>query len=141
MGRSSLLGIERIQPPAPGHDTGALGPSDSSDSGSDMTGLDAPDDGGPDAPLDKATADDIARPDTSIEAVLPGVDSDSHATGERRSAAGDRGEREADDIMPDRIIGEDGSEADLADVADDAVAGDVEEDEDDDEDEDADPVG
>lgn len=104
MGRSSLLGIERASPHAPGHDTDALGPSDSSDSGSDVQGLDRIDDGGPDAPLDRGAADDIARPGTSTEAVAPGVDSDAQASGERRSAVGDAGPDGAD-IGPDRIVG------------------------------------
>jgi hypothetical protein len=144
MGRSSLLGIDRVQPTAPGRDTDALGPSDSSDSGSDVLGIDVPDDGGPDAAVDKALADDVARPETSAEAVAPGADSDSHGTGERRSAAGDRGARDAADILPDRIIGTDAdSEEAIEALAAEAAADEDDEEEDEaiGEDEDEDPVG
>jgi hypothetical protein len=140
MGRSSLLGIERVQPTAPGRDSDALGPSDSSDSGSDVLGIEVPDDGGPEAAVDKALAEDIARPETSAETVAPGVDSDSHGTGERRSAAGDRGTRDGADILPDRIIGnEDDIEESLDALAAEAAADDDDE-EDDDEGEDAAPA-
>jgi len=42
MGHNSLLGTEQAPLEAPGRDAFALGPSDSSDSGSDMMGLDDP---------------------------------------------------------------------------------------------------
>ena len=103
MSTSSLLGIERPNPHAPGHDAEALGPSDSSDSGSDMTGLEALD-----------------------------VDSDSAGTGERRSAAGDDGGREAGDIAVDRVFSP---------LGDDAGGMEDAEDVDGDDDESADPVG
>ena len=159
MGHSSLVGIDRIPTTAPGHDSDALGPSDSSDSGSDVAGLMQPDDGGPDAPVDRATDPDIERPDTSTETVGPGVDSDSHGTGERRSAGGDAGRREAADISPDRIVSDPNSSDMLDDPSDGLVERDDDEraadaaalraaesiddeDEDDEvEDEDADPVG
>ncbi len=158
MATSSLLGIDRAAPPAPGRDSDLLGPSDSSDSGSDVAGLGEPDDGGPEAPLDKATANDIERPDTSPETVGPGVDSDSHGTGERRSAGGDAGPREAADISPDRIVSDpngggvfdrdddpsdgltdDSEDADPALLA--TLASPEDEEDDEIEDEDADPVG
>ena len=126
MGHSSLVGIDRIPTTAPGHDSDALGPSDSSDSGSDVAGLMQPDDGGPDAPVDRATDPDIERPDTSTETVGPGVDSDSHGTGERRSAGGDAGRREAADISPDRIV----SDPNSTDMLDDPSDGLVERDDD-----------
>lgn len=160
MATSSLLGIDRTQQRAPGHDNDALGPSDSSDSGSDVAGLAEPDDGGLAAPVDKATAPDIERSDTSHESVGPGIDSDSRGTGERRSAGGDAGRREAADISPDRIV----SDPDASDFVDDPSDGLTEaeaepietsnaespidgsslddgEDEDEVEDEDTDPVG
>lgn len=156
MATSTLLGIDRAAPLAPGRDSDLLGPSDSSDSGSDVAGLGEPDDGGPEAPLDKATANDIERPDTSPETVGPGVDSDSHGTGERRSAGGDAGRREAADISPDRIVSDpnrrdddpgdgltdDSEDADPALLATLAMLASPEDDEDEEiEDEDADPVG
>ena len=148
MAHSSLLGIDRTQPPAPGHDNDALGPSDSSDSGSDVASLSAPDDGGPGAPLDKATDTDIERPDTSNETIGPGIDSDSAGSGERRSAGSDFGSRDGADIAPDRIVADpdasnaldDPASIDAIDAAangdDDPANGDEDE-----EDEDADPVG
>lgn len=59
-----------------GHDVRSLGPSDSSDSGSDMVGLDGDD------------------------------DSDRFGTGEDTTAAGRESDvRESGDIAPDRIVG------------------------------------
>jgi hypothetical protein len=76
MGRSSILGGERSPSPPPGHDTDALGPSDSSDSGSDIQGQRAGD---------------------------RNSDSDAAGTGERGSALPDEGLEEASDILPDHI--------------------------------------
>jgi hypothetical protein len=56
-----------------GHDNDALGPGDTSDSGSDVSGL-----------------------------TPPGVDTDSHGTGERQSVDPD-GSRQDNDIRTDRI--------------------------------------
>jgi hypothetical protein len=159
MATSSLLGIDRAPEGAARRDRDVLGPSDSSDSGSDVTGLSEPDDGGPGAPL--IGDDDIVHAATSPETV--GRGSDSTGTGERRSAASDAGEREAADISPDRIVA-DPNRSDLRDVNDEAAgldadldearaallaAGAADEDEDEGEDEggeaiedeDADPVG
>ena len=90
MTNSSILGGERPQPRAAGHDTHALGPSDSSDSGSDVqgetsmaTGADEPDELG-------------GMP------VATDADSDRNGTGERGSATGDDGVAGAD-ILPDGI--------------------------------------
>lgn len=102
MSTSSLLGIERPNPGTTGHNSERLGPSDSSDSGSDMTGLDTPDVLDPQLPVDRALADDLARPLGPTDA--HGSDSDSAGTGERRSAAGDDGGREAGDIAVDRAF-------------------------------------
>lgn len=65
-----------------GHGTGALGPSDSSDGGSDVRGGNAPREIG-DAELDG--------------------DSDRFGTGERRGAAPDTEVGEASDISPDQV--------------------------------------
>ena len=156
MGHSSLLGIDEHNPTPRGHDTEALGPSDSSDSGSDVAGLEFQDDDDPAMPADVAMREDSQRPETSVESVAPGLASDMAGTGERRSAGGDGGAREAADISPDRIIdpraGEDGDDEDvlltervddLVNVADDSVDGpddQAEEEADDDDDEEDDEV-
>lgn len=63
MARSSLLGIEPSPTEAAGRDKASLGPSDSSDSGSDVVGLDADDDDAdPGLPVDVALRDDQAAP-------------------------------------------------------------------------------
>lgn len=80
-----------------------LGPSDSSDSGSDVGGV--PDTGDPNEPLDSALGEDSQRPITPRESLDPGDDSDSGGTGERRSAANDAGEVPGGDVDADRIVG------------------------------------
>lgn len=89
MSRSSILGGTRAPVRSPGHDTSALGPSDSSDSGSDVQnahGFDALDAGAIGA--DRA---DLAS------------DSDACGTGERGAAVHDIDIVEGADIAPDRI--------------------------------------
>lgn len=75
MGNSSILGADRAPTYPAGRDSGALGPSDSSDSGSDM------------------------------DRIAPEADTDRQATGERASVAADDTAREGADISPDRITG------------------------------------
>ena len=104
MATNSILGIDRAQPTRPGHDTQDLGPSDTTDSGSDVAGIEGMDDGDPGMPVDAAFDADSQRSDTVPDAFSPGADSDSRGSGERRSAAGDSG-RAAADIGPDRIVG------------------------------------
>lgn len=91
MARSSILGGETPATRPSGNDMDMLGPSDTSDSGSDVQGE-----------RRMATA-----PDNAAEwgAVVPDHDSDSDAsgTGERGSAVGDDGRANAD-ILPDRIV-------------------------------------
>lgn len=63
MARSSLLGIDPASPEPAGRDKASLGPSDSSDSGSDVVGLDGDDDDtDPGLPVDVALRDDQAAP-------------------------------------------------------------------------------
>jgi hypothetical protein len=76
MARSPLIDTDFTPTEPAGRDSASLGPSDTSDSGSDVTGI-APDDG---------TA------------------SDSGGTGERRGAAGDADIAEAADIGVDRVF-------------------------------------
>lgn len=101
MATSSLLGGRRTKPEAKGRDLSVLGPSDSSDSGSDMAGLEAAPGGDPTLPVDVALRND-APP-------LPGSESlhsasDAAGTGERRSAAADAGAAQAADIGVDRVF-------------------------------------
>ncbi len=99
MSNSSILGGDSAATRAAGRDTDSLGPSDSSDSGSDVqgermmpTGSDTPDELGS-MPVDLAS------------------DSDSSGTGERSAAAGDSA-RDGGDILPDHIVGDESVESD-----------------------------
>lgn len=74
MARSSIDGVDRADTIPAGRDIDALGPSDSSDSGSDMQGIPG----------------------------LEGSDSDASGTGERASATPD-GPVNDRDILPDRV--------------------------------------
>ena len=105
MGHSSLVGIDPAPLEAAGRDTGALGPSDSSDSGSDIAGIDEMDDGDPGQPVDVAMNLDARQPLQPGD-TLGGAASDSAGTGERRSAAADGG-REGRDIGVDRVFNPD----------------------------------
>jgi len=120
MATSSLLGTDRAPSMPRGHDAADLGPSDTSDSGSDVAGLGDLDEGDTGVPVDVATDPDSQRSDTVADAFSSGADSDHTGTGERRSAAGDAGRREAADIGPDSIVsnpggmtGESGAHEDL----------------------------
>lgn len=90
MSNSSILGGRNAARNAPGHDTDALGPSDTSDSGSDVQG---------ERPM--ATGADNAD-ELGAVPVSTGSDSDSFGTGERGSAVGADGPEGAD-IAPDHI--------------------------------------
>ncbi len=135
MAHSSLLGVQRARATPAGHDTATLGPGDSSDSGSDMAGLEDLDISDPTEPVDVAMREDQQRASLQADS-MGGFGSDSSGTGERRSAAADAGLREAADISVDRIFTpgdgsdarDDGEDPDLA-FVDDAEAGDVLEDE------------
>lgn len=102
MAYSSILGGERAPTQAEGKTAGALGPSDSSDSGSDSLG--------------ELADDQLAS------------DSDRHGTGERASVQAEQ-DGSAMDILPDRVVrlggGEDGVDdsAGLADLDDDGSDG------------------
>ncbi|WP_418317098.1 hypothetical protein [Piscinibacter sakaiensis] len=94
MSNSPILGGTAAPTEAPGTDIDRLGPSDSSDTGSDIQG---------ERPM-------ATSPDNPAEwgGIPSDADSDSDAlgTGERGAAAG-RDPQPAADIMPDRIIGRD----------------------------------
>ncbi len=102
MGRSSLLGTERAPREPAGRDTAALGPGDSSDSGSDMMGIAGGDDADPGLAADVALRDDQPHALQPSE-TLDGMASDASGTGERRSAGSDAG-RDAADIGVDRVF-------------------------------------
>ncbi|HEY0856545.1 MAG TPA: hypothetical protein VGE16_05785 [Albitalea sp.] len=91
MATSSITGADRAPSQATGRDVEALGPSDSSDSGSDVQGE-----------LDLASPADLDEFKTGTQ---PGLDSDSDSggTGERGSALLDEAAREGNDILPDRV--------------------------------------
>ena len=92
MARSSIMGGDPAPTRPAGTDVDRLGPSDSSDSGSDVQG-ERPMATGPDNPAEWGAV--VAE---------TGADSDAAGTGERASAAGDAG-RDNADILPDRIVG------------------------------------
>lgn len=98
MARSSLLGIDPSPAEPAGRDKASLGPSDSSDSGSDVVGLEGDDDDAdPGLPVDVALRDDQAAP-------LP--------LGESLPASeGGTGVRDGADIGVDRVFSVDGSDA------------------------------
>lgn len=89
MAKSSILGGEHAPSRPRGTDVDALGPSDSSDSGSDV----------------QTDRNRTAMPDESAEGALPiahGTDTDAAGTGERASADPAAPVEDAD-ILPDRI--------------------------------------
>ena len=91
MSKSSLLGGDAAAPYARGRDVDALGPSDSSDSGSDVQG-------------ERTMATEADNPgELGGLPVELGSDSDSGGTGERASATG-RAVRDGADILPDSVI-------------------------------------
>lgn len=103
MARSSLLGIDPAPTEAAGRGADRLGPGDSSDSGSDMAGLEGEDNADPGLPVDVALRDDQAAP-------LP--------LGETLASAddGDAGVRDGADIGVDRVFTAGQNEADPDDV-------------------------
>ncbi|KRB06449.1 hypothetical protein [Rhizobacter sp. Root16D2] len=91
MSNSSILGGERAAPRAIGRDVDALGPSDSSDSGSDVQG-------------ERTMPTDADNPgELGALPVNRDSDSDASGTGERGSATGD-GRDDAADILPDHLV-------------------------------------
>ena len=90
MAKSSFLGGERAARRAPGKDIDALGPSDSSDSGSDVQGE-----------FSLRSEGEHAYELGSL-VVNTANDSDSSGTGERASATG-RDLPDGADIMPDHL--------------------------------------
>ena len=116
MATSSILGGDAAARQADGKDVDLLGPSDSSDSGSDVQGA---------SPMPTA-------PDNPGElgAVVPDLDSDSDAggTGERASADASDASDGAD-ILPDRIVDDPGLSGDPSNRRRSVEAADLEDDE------------
>lgn len=113
MAQSPLLGADRAPERPRGTSTDLLGPSDTSDTGSDLVGAVGAVD--TDAiGLSGGTNDDVARTpgagadvgDTNLDA-----DSDSGGTGERAAAGRDTEGDLPADIAPDRVIGAGSDEA------------------------------
>lgn len=126
---SSTLDPDNVPPDrrtgnrAPGHDTRTLGPSDSSDSGSDMAGPGLIDDDA--IGLDRGTntdaeagRDDIADAGASIGDLDMDSDSDRYGTGERMTAGKEPRTRANADRDTDRIV--EAAEAGLGDGLDQA---------------------
>lgn len=90
MSQSSILGGDRAPQQARGRDAETLGPSDTSDSGSDVQGATRLKTDAEEGELGGATPIDLAS------------DSDSTGTGERAEAVPE-GARDGADIAPDRI--------------------------------------
>ena len=107
MATSSIRGGERTPAQPSGTEVDRLGPSDSTDSGSDVQ-------------LQRRMP---TRPDTPDElGSLPArrdSTSDAQGTGERASAAGDAEDRDGDDIEPDNVEDLAADSSDEADVRDD----------------------
>lgn len=104
MARSSLLGIDPAAAEPAGRDRATLGPGDSSDSGSDVVGIDGDDDGAdPGLPVDVALRDDQVAP-LPLGESLP-------------FSEGGTGVRDGADIGVDRVFtpGQPGDDEDLDD--------------------------
>ena len=91
MSHSSILGGDRAPQQAPGRDAETLGPSDSSDSGSDVQGA-----------TRLKTETEEGEETGGATPVVTSSDSDAGGTGERAEAVPE-GARDGADIAPDRI--------------------------------------
>ena len=98
----NLASIDTEADETSGRTDAHLGPSDSSDSASDLAGLDGMDDDDPNVPVDVALREDGRRSLSSAE-TMSGAASDSAGTGESRSAGADAGV-EAADVGVDRVF-------------------------------------
>ena len=91
MSHSSILGGDRAPQQAPGRDADTLGPSDSSDSGSDVQGA-----------RRMKTVPEEGQAAGGATPIAADSDSDAEGTGERAEAVPE-GARDGADIAPDRI--------------------------------------
>ncbi|POR47660.1 hypothetical protein B0G62_11734 [Paraburkholderia eburnea] len=85
---------DMAQPIPPGHNAEALGPGDSSDSGSDTLGAKRHE-------FDRDSELDNHALEAGEDEALSGTD--SHGTGERAAADGDEALRPDGDVLPDEI--------------------------------------
>lgn len=112
MAQSNILGGGRTPQNPSGRTLRDLGPSDTSDTGSDVVGAPGAIESLPDE-LDGGPISDIGR-SAGAGADLGDVemdgDSDKGGTGEATAAGREPRDVEAADIMPDRIVGPDGEE-------------------------------
>lgn len=149
MARSSILGTSPAPAEPAGRDTAALGPGDSSDSGSDMMGIADSAGGDPGVPADIGADDEQRAGPLSSDALHS--PSDAAGTGESRSAGGDAGEQDGWDIGVDRVFtpGSADEEPELTDAEDALIEealtqdgpGDDEDEDDEEEDDDTEPPG
>ncbi|CAN5350911.1 hypothetical protein BH09PSE5_BH09PSE5_19310 [soil metagenome] len=103
MARSSISGGDDMQEQTGSFDQVSLGPSDTSDSGSDVAG--SPDQtAGDEMPLNDGPLD-LDRTATTRSPAGAGSDTDSTGTGERLGAEPNSAVHDGSDISPDRIIG------------------------------------
>jgi hypothetical protein len=93
MATSSILGGDRPPSQSSGRDTDALGPSDTSDSGSDIQG--------------ERGFDALGEGEVGAIRIDQDSDTDAEGTGERGAAVPDRAIVEGADIAPDHIEGPD----------------------------------
>lgn len=102
MTNSSFLGGQRAARHASGKDVDALGPSDSSDSGSDVQG-------------ERSMRGEGDHADELGSLIVDTAsDSDSSGTGERASATG-KDVPDGADIMPDQVVGPTGEVEEITD--------------------------
>ncbi len=107
---ASTLDVDESTPPVThkGHGTEALGPSDSSDSGSDLQGPGFYENDADVIGLDRGTNEDMPHAggagrdigDANLDS-----DTDAGGTGERAAAGRDTDDEAGCDIAPDRLIG------------------------------------
>ena len=102
MARSSIQGTSPAPAEPAGRDTASLGPGDSSDSGSDMMGIEDDEGGDPGVPADFASHDE-QRPGLLSPDALASP-SDAAGTGESRSAGADGGKQDGWDIGVDHVV-------------------------------------
>lgn len=100
MAENFLTQEQHVPLEAPGHDVASLGPSNSSDTGSDVQGVLANEENGDGMLL----GGEFGSQPFSELPELRSSDTDGDGTGERRSAIGAESGPEAFDISPDRII-------------------------------------
>ncbi|OSZ76007.1 hypothetical protein [Hydrogenophaga sp. IBVHS1] len=103
MAKSSIQGVSPAPAEPAGRDTASLGPGDTSDSGSDMMGIEDSEGGDPGLATDVAARDELGGASLLPPDALTST-SDATGTGESRSAGGDSGKQDGWDIGVDRVF-------------------------------------